>query len=129
MVNVTPLSKPMHARAEREGFTADRREIELTVLPKQRNKERRDWQDVESETGSDEGVRWRAVFCTNLSVSVVWDGTSTVVSRIPHLCSLVPGTAIIIRTGRQMASCWRNMASYACHPLPLHRLASHTTKV
>ena len=50
---MAPSNESAQEQRER-GFKEDRRGIEVTVPTKQQNKERRDWQDVISETEPDE---------------------------------------------------------------------------
>ena len=56
MIRVT-LFLRQPKRVEKGHFKEEEREIELAVPRKQRNKEKSDWQDGESETGPEEQPR------------------------------------------------------------------------
>ena len=66
---VTPFCISPRERAEIEDFKVNEKEREFALPWKQRNKERRDWQDSDSETGPDEQRRQKNIA---RGVSVQW---------------------------------------------------------
>ena len=61
MTSTRSLHQPKSRARQKGGCIEDEREIELTMLWKQRSKEKSDWQDSESETGPEEQHRMKNI--------------------------------------------------------------------